>query len=86
MDPRPQRPDRGPSRKQIGTRSIQNCGQVNRLTLPAALDAEPFPREAGAELIVELVTAENGYQHVELHPDPEDLEGQPAHERALAER
>jgi len=69
----------------MGTRIITDRGNgVMALTIPVTLDVEPFPREAGVELIIELVTESNGYQYLEVHPDPEDLSGEPAHERAVS--
>lgn len=82
----PQRPTDRPSRKALGTRPIVAASRTVRITLPPELEVEPFPRHAGPELSFELVTESNGYQYLELHPDPDDLDGEPAHERAVAGR
>lgn len=86
MPTRPERPTRGPQRKVVGLQQIVETNRTVRITLPSTLEREPFPRIAGPELQVELVTESNGYQYLELHPDPDDLEGEPAHERAVADR
>lgn len=73
-----------PSRKDLGSVSLVGTEQQIRATLSRRLDREPFPRRPGVELDVELVTVD-GYQYLRLLPDPEDLEGEPAHERAVRE-
>lgn len=86
MGTSPRRPHTPPHRKEIDERTIIDQQGTSRIALSYRLDKEPFPNDAGSLLTVELVTEENGYQYLELHPQPEDLDGEPAHQRHLPDR
>jgi hypothetical protein len=57
-----------------------------KLTVPHDLKHEAFPYESGIEVTPVLVTDDDGYQYLEIHADEADLDGEPAHERALGEQ